>query len=188
MKWIVAVALLLSNLAVLAQDREFKPFKVDFGSSYADPTSRFLTSAYGACIYLHPHYRLTDDWSLGFRFEFALFKDGQEYLKNTDLILDFVNSFSPTIEYYLSRKNFRPFVGLGAGLFSETIRDMYGVFDTVSSNYKTINTLGGFSEVGFEWRNFRLSIEYNVFGSLNKNYAAFKLSTFIGGGRKKQKR
>jgi outer membrane protein W len=89
-------------------------------------------------------------------------------------------SYCATAEYYLAKGGFRPFIGVGAGVFTQsTTHDNSGTVELVAGS----TNAGFFPEVGFETGHFRMSADYNV-ASTNNDYFAFKIGFFFGGGKK----
>ena len=78
---------------------------------------------------------------------------------------------------------FRPFLGAGAGIFSQQSVNYDSSTDTNTGLVKGGSKFGLFPRAGFEAGHFRLSAEYNILGN-NSNYAAFKIGFFFGGGKK----
>jgi len=160
-----------------AQSTDYHAFKFDLGLGYAQPSSGSGTKA-GATFTLQPHYRLTDDFAIGLRYEAALigYANGSTGAASVSALI----SGCATGEYYLSDEGFRPFVGAGIGVFDEA---------SANSNSDASNTtlarsvnFGAFPEVGFEFGHLRVSIDYNVAGN-NNNYIAFHVGAFFGGGK-----
>jgi outer membrane protein W len=180
---------LLAGFATLvnAQSTEFHAFKWDIGLGYANPSSGTGTEA-GATFTMQPHYRLSDAFAVGLRIEAAAigYKDNVTGNVNVSALA----SGCLSGEFYLSNRGFRPFIGAGLGLFDQESasgninnnnnNNSYGSGIAVSG--RTMN-FGGYPVIGFEAGHFRMSAEYDVTGNGN-NYAAFKIGTFFGGGRK----
>jgi len=179
---------LLSLLAVIcsfAQAQDYRAFKFDIGLGYAIPSDGSGTQG-GVTFTLQPHYRLSDEFALGLRIEAAAIG----YKDNTTGNIN-VSALASTCisgEYYLLNGGFRPFIGAGLGLFDQesfsgNTGDNSG---GTQVSARTIN-FGGYPVIGFEVGHFRMSAEYDFTGNGN-NYAAFKIGTFFGGGKKPAKK
>jgi hypothetical protein len=159
----------------------FKAFKVDIDFGYAIPGSSGTgvggTKA-GATFTIEPHYRLSDAFAVGLRVEGA----GLAYITNSgsdNSSVNLLTSYCATGDYYLSNSGFRPFIGAGAGFFSQQ--------SLAGSNNSVVvvagaTTFGFFPRVGFDAGHFRMSAAYDVV--TNNNYANFTIGFFLGGGKK----
>jgi hypothetical protein len=159
----------------------YKAFKVDFDLGYAIPSvSTGSGTKAGATFTIEPHYRLSDALAIGFRFEGAALGYEQNNGTTNKVKVSLLTSYCPSVEYYFSNGGFRPFVGAGAGIFSQQSLAATGSNATLvpgASNF------GFFPEVGFEAGHFRMSADYDVAGNSN-NYLSFKIGFFFGGGKK----
>jgi len=161
----------------------YHAFKVDIGIGYAIPTANSGggTKA-GATFTIQPHYRVSDDFAVGLRFEGAGLGYEDENATDSKVKVSLLTSYCATGEYYLASGGARPFIGAGAGLFTQS-----AVVSNSQNNGATLSAssskMGFFPEVGLEAGHFRLSADYNVVGN-NNNYIAFKIGAFFGGGKK----
>jgi hypothetical protein len=160
-----------------AQSTDYHAFKFDLNLGYAQPGSGSGTKA-GATFTLQPHYRLTDDFAVGLRYETALI--GYVNSSTGDASVSALVSGCVTGEYYFSEETFRPFAGAGIGVFDEASASSASD-DSATILARSVN-FGAFPEVGFELGHLRFSIDYNVAGH-NNNYIAFHLGAFFGGGK-----
>ncbi len=183
MKKILLFSALLFGSAFLAnaQSTMYKAFKVDVDFGYAIPSSGSGTKA-GVTFTIEPHYRLSDDLAIGLRFEGAGL--GYETAGTGSKIkVSLLTSYCATAEYYLMKGGFRPFLGAGAGFFSQS-----NVVANKQSQGSITTTAGGTNfgfvpRVGFEAGHFRLSAAYDVVGN-SSSYAAITIGFFLGGGKK----
>ena len=93
-------------------------------------------------------------------------------------------SYLLTSDYYFNTNSFRPFAGIGAGLYRNAAVSLDS--DDMEGDMQTGSKFGFAPRVGFEYGHFRTAIEYNVAGkagNINNNYLGIKLGFFIGGGR-----
>ncbi len=159
----------------------YHAFKVDIGLGYAIPSvSTGSGTKAGATFTIQPHYRLSDDLAIGLRFEGAALGYEDENGTSNKVKVSLLTSYCPSLEYYLSNGGFRPFVGAGAGIFSQQSVTAAGGNATLVPG---TSGFGFFPEVGFEAGHFRMSADYDVAGN-NNNYLAFKIGFFFGGGKK----
>ena len=171
-----------------AQSTSFKPFRADFGIGYAIPSG--TGSKGGVAVSFEPKYNVNDNLALGVRFEAAITvrgaidKDGNTVSGSAKANA----SYLLTGDYYINNSNFRPFVGLGAGMYS--IAAVSVSVDSTTTETVAGGTKFGFApRAGFEAGHFRMAVEYNVAGkmaNISNNYLAVKIGFFIGGGRIKK--
>jgi hypothetical protein len=182
--------ILLALLAVIcsfekAQSQDYRAFKFDIGLGYAIPSDGSGTEG-GVTFTLQPHYLLSDEFALGLRIEAAAI--GYKDFMTNNFNVSALASTCISGEYYLSKRGFRPFIGAGLGLFDQEI--LYANTDGGNGPndvYARAIHFGGYPVIGFEVGHFRMSAEYDLTGNGN-NYAAFKIGTFFGGGRKPAKK
>jgi outer membrane protein W len=187
MKTIKILTALLSLFVVIngiGQDYSFKRFKVDLAAGYGIPEG--FGSKAGAILALEPKYALTDNITVGLRFEAAVLSrvlmdvDGN-YFEDGDVSAS--ASYLATTDYYFNTNKFRPFLGLGAGVFRSASANLSGGTDeTLNSSH-----FGFMPRAGFEWGHFRTAIEYDLAGKtgeFSNNYLGIKIGFFFGGGRK----
>lgn len=193
----LSVALLL---AFAAQAQEFKPFKVNVSIGGAIPSG-----GGGVLFAVEPKYGINDRIDLGLRFELAAMARSVVYNGNTTSgNATGAGSYLLTGNYLLSDNNFRPFIGVGAGLYQ--IAGTSFVTDGTNSTNGEIqagNAFGGMIRAGFKAGHFVLGVEYNLVPSTttalydsngtvrvgqsvqSKNsYLGIKLGFDIGGGRR----
>jgi len=164
-----------------SQSENYKAFKVDIGLGYAIPSSGGGGTKAGATFTVEPHYRLADDFAVGLRLEGAALGYETGTGGNSDVNISVLSSYCATGEYYLMDSGFRPFVGAGAGLFTQASINVGSGSNSVET--PSSSKFGFFPEVGFETGHFRMSADYNILGS-NSGYLAFKIGFFLGGGKK----
>jgi outer membrane protein W len=180
---ICALVLQLSFLAH-AQETTFKPFKFDIALGYAIPSGSGTKG--GVIFALEPKYALNDAITLGLRLESALTVQGELDMDNEEMKGDVKasGSYLLTGDYYFNTNKFRPFIGIGAGLYRNAAVDLET--DDVEADMKTSSKFGFAPRAGFEFGHFRTAIEYNAAGkagAYNNNYLGIKMGFFIGGGR-----
>ena len=183
---ILFVAASFAAFNASAQSTTFKPFKVDLAVGFASPAGS--GSKGGVLFAIEPKYSISDQITLGLRLESALTANAIVGTDGASLAGDIksTTSYLATADYMFVTKTFRPFAGLGLGLYS--------VAGVTIENLDVTNgsTNFGFApRVGFEAGHFRAAIEYNFAGKesdvnydLKYNYLSFKVGFFFGGGKK----
>jgi hypothetical protein len=157
----------------------YKAFKVDMDFGYAIPSAGTGTKA-GATFTIEPHYRLSDAFALGIRFEGAGLGYENQTGTTTHIKVSLLTSYCLTGDYYFSKGGFRVFAGGGAGLFTQKSESATtGEGAVVAGGTK----FGVFPRIGFEAGHFRMSGAYDILGN-NASYLAFTIGFFFGGGKK----
>jgi len=169
---------MLCCCAFLAQAQKLEgTLKADISVGYAIPTEGFGVKP-GVMFTVEPHYYVTDNFVAGLRFEGALLGYQAE---TDDELFSFFGSTILTGDYYLSKSKFKPFIGLGAGLYTRHYiypDDNYDDNQAYDSGYGAIK-LGFMGRAGFEVGHIRLTGSYNVVAA-NFSYAAFTIGYVIG--------
>ncbi|MFD2569488.1 hypothetical protein ACFSUS_02525 [Spirosoma soli] len=198
MKRILSFVFVLVALSAAAQ--EYKPFKFNSSLGYAKPTGSAASG--GVLFSLEPKYGLNDQLDLGLRLETAIM--ARAYTIDGELIngeVKAAGSYLLTGTYLLTQTNFRPYVGLGAGLFTLASTEVV-IEDETSTNGTSIaggSKFGGMIRTGFKAGHFNLGLEYNLVPSTTgvafssqgvvqtyqspNSYFSVKLGIDIGGGR-----
>lgn len=162
-------------------EQTFKPFKVDIALGYALPSGE--GSKAGALFAIEPKYALNDKLTLGLRMEAALTAQVTMANENSNADVKASSSYLATADYYLNTSSFRPFIGAGAGIFTNANANANA---QTTSEVQSGSRFGFAPRVGFETGHFRTAIEYNVAGktgTVNHNYLGLKIGFFLGGGR-----
>jgi hypothetical protein len=157
----------------------YKAFKVDLDFGYAIPSDGTGTKA-GATFTIEPHYRLSDAFALGIRFEGAGLGYENQTGTTNHIKVSLLTSYCLTGDYYFSKGSFRAFAGGGLGLFSqksEVATSGEGAITAAGTKF------GVFPRIGFEAGHFRMSGTYDILGN-NASYLAFTIGFFLGGGKK----
>ncbi|MFY7899212.1 MAG: hypothetical protein ACOVNY_03435 [Chitinophagaceae bacterium] len=180
-KILFALAIILISSSINAQSKNYKAFKVNVGLGYAIPAKKTSggTSG-GAAFSIEPQYRLNDVINVGLRIEGAAVGSVSSSTANADVSV--LSSYTASGEYYFASSGFRPFAGVGAGIFSMASATV----NSSTTSTPTINyggsKFGFYPRLGFETGHFRVTGEYNFVS--NNGYMAFKLGFFFGGGKK----
>ena len=176
---------------IAANAQEFKKFKVGLGAGYAMASGE--GSSGGALVYVEPAYRLSDAFSLAFRFETAVITRGFSSSLSPSESVDVaaIGSYTVNAQYYFNNNNFRPFAGVGLGLFdlaAVSVDTGAGVSNTALASE---SKFGLYPRVGFDWGHFSMSLDYNYIpnssagsNEIKNSYFGIRIGGFFGGGRK----
>jgi OmpW family len=184
--------LCLVAIGLASQAQTFKSFKAIVGTGYAIPGGSGAKG--GVLFYLEPMYNVSDKISAGLRMEWAAMARGySEDIGDTDLKISTSGSYTLNGQYYFNTNGFRPFVGLGLGMY--TIKA--ATFDNGSGGTSTFGSdetkFGFYPRIGFDASHFNMTIDYNIVGATkyegtdvkSKNsYIGIRVGVAIGGGRK----
>lgn len=193
-KLFFAVAILIVSLSLNAQ--EYKPFKVDVALGYAIPGGKGAKG--GVLFAIEPKYAVIDQLTVGLRMEAAVVARGYAGTNvEEEMEVDVKASGSYILTgdyYYTAKRGFRPFSGVGAGIFSIAAASVSTGSETVAAGAGS--KFGGLVRSGFEAGHFRFAVEYNLVPKTkmttetnetieSKNsYIGIKIGATIGGGRK----
>ncbi|MBO0931146.1 hypothetical protein [Fibrella aquatilis] len=202
MKHFFALCVALT-FAVTAQAQEFKPFKVNVSIGGAIPSG-----GGGVLFAIEPKYGINDQIDVGLRLESALMARDLTVNGNTSSgNAQGAFSYILTGNYMLSDEGFRPFVGIGAGIYGIAGTGFTATSgtggSTTNGNINAASVFGGMGRVGFKTGHFVLGVEYNFIPNSNSivydsngtnkigtsvqsknSYAGIKIGFDIGGGRR----
>jgi hypothetical protein len=184
-----------------SQAQEFKPFKVDLSLGYASPGG---TGAKGGVLFaVEPKYAVIPQLSVGLRMEGAVvarFSGFDDEGNANNASVKAAGSYLATGDYYFRHnKSFRPFTGVGLGIFSIAGVEVNSTAEGASAQSK----FGTMVRTGFEFSHFRFGVEYNIVGKTKfegfdsngdpatlestNGYLGVKIGVCIGGGRRSSK-
>ncbi|GAB3989905.1 hypothetical protein GCM10028807_15870 [Spirosoma daeguense] len=187
---------LLILVALSASAQEFKPFKVNVSLGIAKPLASGVSG--GVLFAVEPKYGVSDNLDLGLRLEWAVVARAIVSSGNTARgEVGAFGSYLVTGNYLFGSGNARPFIGLGAGLFSVASGGVITVVDGQGPQDVTLvgeNKFGGMVRAGLKAGHFVIAAEYNAVPTStskisnttieSKNaYLGIKLGFDIGGGR-----
>jgi hypothetical protein len=200
MKKLLTLILIIVSSVSFVKAQVFSPFKVDLAVGGAIPQG---SGARGGVLFsLEPKYAVISRLSVGLRMEAAIMARGFQSTDGSSASADVAASASylVTSDYYYTNFSFRPFTGVGAGIYS---------FANASFSSQAIGgssgaRFGTMVRSGFEAGHFRMAVEYNIVGkssqttvdgstgakttiSSRNSYMGVKIGFFIGGGRRKDK-
>jgi outer membrane protein X len=200
-KLIFVGTMALVSMVTFAQkgsgSRVFKPFKADIGIGFAIPGGS--GSKGGVLFSVEPKYAVLPNLSVGLRFEGAAMINGTNLdnsSDNADFKVQATSSYLVTGDYYFTNNDFKPFAGVGAGLFKTGgIQVTNGA---TNENTGSATKFGGMVRGGVEYKHIRFGLEYNIIGKttvapttstsndgfdIKNSYLGVKFSFVIGGGR-----
>jgi hypothetical protein len=194
MRKIVIIIVVLSafSISVKAQyNITYRAFKFDIDFSVFNKLT----------LTFEPHYRLSDRFTIGLRYQNAIdtphvyYSDFTVAQSSTYSNTTSYKSFCLSGDYYLNigktKGSILVFAGGGAGIFSRSVdvattiyKLPFDIFGTTTHNITNITSAGFFQRLGLEINHFRTSFEYNITGS-GYNYYSVNVGFFFGGGKKK---
>lgn len=194
MKKTIILASIFLAMIVTANAQDYKKFRVGMGVGYA--TSTGSGSKGGLLATLEPGYRLQDNILLGLRLESAIITRGlsEDFGSSISIDVAAIGSYTVNGQYYLNNNNFRPFFGLGMGLYSLAA---IGVDVNVDGETESVEVdgeskFGFYPRVGFDAGHFTMAVDFNLIpttkieGSdvaFKNSYLGFRAGFFIGGGK-----
>ncbi|MBC7425102.1 MAG: hypothetical protein H7321_01100 [Bacteroidia bacterium] len=166
-----------------SQAKDYKLLKFDFSLGAAFPAKQGI----GFVTAFEPKVNISNKFAVGLKAEVALMARGASFNQNGGS-LNVVTNFmvQPTVDFYITKLIFRPFVGIGAGVYNFGSNENTTA-DSKQSDFEKVSLFGICPRVGFEVWHFRVSGEYNIVpktGVVDNNYASVKLGFFFGGGKK----
>jgi len=190
------LVLVLSVAVVKAQ--EFKKFRVGIGAGYAMPSGE---GAGGGVMWaLEPGYRVTDQILANLRIEGAAIIRGTADATSASLDVAGVRSYTLNGQYFFTTNNFRPFVGVGFGIYSLAAAKFEGNSNGVSgASASSASKFGFYPRLGFEYRHFVVNLDYNLIPNtqatisssngtvdteFKNSYLGIRIGGYFGGGRK----
>ncbi len=191
-------AALLMLVAFSATAQEYNPFKVNVSVGYAKPFKAGVSG--GFLIAVEPKYGLSDNFDLGLRLESASIARGiQTSGKTTTGDVGMYNSALITGNYLFGTGDVRPFLGVGAGLYSIGAGGTVVIVDNGKPN-QNINLVsatkfGGMVRGGIKAGHFVAAVEFNFMPAIDNSisnqkitsensYLGIKIGADIGGGRR----
>ncbi len=188
MKRISTVLLLMIVTAAAAIAQEYKSFRVGTGLGYAMASGKGAKG--GVLFYLEPGYRVNDQILANLRMEGAVVGRGyvNESTSTASVSVAALGSYTLNGQYYFNNNNFRPFAGLGFGLYSLAAASVTaGTTGGSSTAVAAANKIGFYPRVGFDAGHFTLSLDYNLVpetSGIKNSYIGIRFGGFFGGGRK----
>ncbi len=187
----------------VAQAQEYKPFQLYLGVGYAIPSG-----GGGVLWNVEPTYRIKDELAVGIRFEqAAMAKEIKQTIGGLEgtgsATVSGVTSYTLNGKYYFGDSNFRPYAGLGMGLFVLGNVSLSNDGFSLSAG----NKFGFYPRIGFDFGHFNLNLDYNIIGKtkeevevtisgdgveitssskseVKNSYLGIRVSFFLFGGKK----
>ncbi|MEM1134436.1 MAG: OmpW family outer membrane protein [Bacteroidota bacterium] len=172
--------------------QEFKPIQFHIGLGVVGAAE----GKGGLLFGIEPSYRINDRVALGGQLQWGFM--GKE-LEKEDTEASTVGSYTVNGKYYLSDNAFRPFVGLGLGLYS--MGNVKIENSQAGESVSLGNEFGFYPRIGVEFWHLNLTVDLNIVGKtdavainnagvqtkedeINNSYISFRLGFFLGGGRR----
>jgi hypothetical protein len=203
MKKILLAGLTVLSIATSLHAQNYKPFRVDIMSGWAIPQGDGAKG--GVAFSFEPRYSIIDKLSVGLRLEAAITARGWVASDGSSASADVSasGSYLATSDYYYSNRFFRPFSGVGTGVYSLASASFAANSQNGSVGLAGSTKFGGMIRSGFELSHFRFAVEYNLIGkskqtvtdgngntlgtaTAKNSYCAIKIGFFIGGGKKQK--
>lgn len=209
MKKYLLIVSFISAAIFTANAQEFKPVKIGLGLGYASPGGDGAKG--GVLVYFEPAYRVSDALAVGLRIESAVMAQGVSVSGSgstsvsSEAKVSGNASYTVNGQYYFSNNTFRPFAGIGFGMYSlaSASLSVSGGSSTTSASADA-SKFGFYPRVGFDLGHFTMQIEYNIIPSTSSeitvssgtsgtsvinteaknSYLGIKAGFFISGGRK----
>ncbi|AQG78609.1 outer membrane beta-barrel protein [Spirosoma montaniterrae] len=190
------LTVLFLSVAFSATAQEFKPFKVNLSVGIAKPLASGVSG--GVLFAVEPKYGISDNLDLGLRAEWALVARGVVSGGNTVTgDAGAFGSYLLTGTYLFGTNGVRPFLGVGAGLYTIASAGTITIVDGQGPEQVTLTgatKFGGMIRGGIKAGHFVVGVEYNAVPTTSnrltnatiesKNtYLGIKLGFDIGGGR-----
>lgn len=186
---------LLGTLAVQAQ--EYKKFRVGTGLGYAIPGGKGAGG--GISWTLEPGYRVSDQILAQLRIEGAAIIRGTVDETSASFDIAGISSYTLNGQYYLMSGGFRPYVGVGLGMFSIAAAKVDGGTSSGGVAETAGTKFGFYPRLGFDAGHFTLNFDYNfipntkaviatgstpVNTEFKNSYIGIRVGGYFGGGRK----
>jgi len=189
-KTLILVSFFLA-FAVVVNAQDYKKFRVGLGLGYAISGGNGASG--GVLATIEPGYRLQDNILLGLRLESALVTRGFSEDLGDSFSFDVaaIGSYTVNGQYYFNNNGFRPFVGLGLGLYSLAAISVESEGQEVGE-VDAETKFGFYPRVGFDAGHFTLAMDYNLIpsttvegadGEFKNSYIGIRAGFFIGGGK-----
>jgi outer membrane protein W len=185
---VLCLVIMMSAVAVQAQ--EYKKFRVGVGAGYAMPSGKGAKG--GVLFYAEPGYRINDQIIANLRMEFAAMARGfSEDVGSAEFDVSTSGSYTLNGQYYFSNASFRPFVGVGFGMYSIKAAGFSSGGSSVVVGSDE-SKFGFYPRIGFDAGHFTLSLDYNLVGAtkvegldgeFKNSYIGIRFGGFFGGGK-----
>lgn len=198
-KELLLIALFFGLFNLNAQVKNNIKLRVEAGFLLFSESENF-----GLFLKVEPKLKVLQNVYMGVRFgltlnpqKFEIDNSSQFYINEED---DHgVISFVPTFDYYLNQNNFRPYLGLGIGIYVLSDIDAFPIAANPSDDEFIIrvnNQIGILFRGGFELGKLRFGLEYNyipkadieipnvqVIGTIDTRYFGLSIGYTIEGGK-----
>jgi len=207
MKKLALLICLIGAGLFTANAQDYKSVKVGLGLGYASPGGEGAKG--GVLVYFEPAYRVNDAIAVGLRFESAVMARGLVVSSGgvtavSEAEVSGNASYTVNGQYYFLNGPFRPFAGLGFGIYSlaSSSVSVSGTSTSVTASASS-SKFGFYPRFGFDLGHFVMQLEYNIIPSTSaevsvttgtgtsiitseskNSYLGIKMGFNIGGGKK----
>ncbi len=176
----------------VANAQNFKPVKIGFSLGYTVPSD----GGGGILADFEPAYRINDQIAVGLRVEVATMIRNIVGVSQANISAN--GSYTINGIYYLMNSDFRPYVGLGLGLYSLASFSLNS--STVTAAIGASNEFGFYPRVGVDIGHFNFNLDYNIIPStpaqviissntsdvkIKNSFLGIRVGFFLFGGKKK---
>ena len=156
------ILLLFLQLIVLVRSshaQDLKPFYLYLTAG----SQRALSDGdLGFTITFEPAYRITDRISVGLRVQTGAFTRSIATASKTEPEVSVGSSYTLNGKYYFTDTSFRPYAGMGLGVYNFTSIGGKVTTDSANVTLGAATKFGLYPRVGFDWGRFNLNIDINL--------------------------
>jgi outer membrane protein W len=197
MKKITTVVCLMMIVALSASAQEYKKFRVGTGLGYAIPGGSGAGG--GISFTIEPGYRVNDKILANLRWEAAAIVRGTVDETSASFDVAGIGSYTVNGQYYLMDGGFRPYVGVGFGMYNIAAASVDGGSNGGGVSETAGTKFGFYPRLGFDAGHFTLNLDYNIVGNteavvttgttptkteFKNSYIGIRIGGYFGGGRK----
>ena len=182
------ILILLLTLTISSQAQDYKPFQLHLGIGQA----AHIDGGGGVLLAIEPAYRLSDDVALGIKGEFI---GTNREVPDIDIEFGWINSYTANIKFYLTDSEFRPFFGVGGGVY--LLKNLDYSTEEGEVLIDLGNVAGFYPRIGFDYKHFSFNVDYNFiegeasvptgnrnYQVVNSSFIGFRVGGFLFGGKR----
>lgn len=159
--------LLVLVIAGSSHAQDYRKLKGSFHFGFVSPQGGGVGFGYT----IEPGFRITDQLAVNMRLEGTIFTRDLDPVEGQSLDVGVGGIFSGTVNgvYYLMDGKFRPFVGVGLGMYfpasfevTASVDDNTGAETGTSSTLEPDPAFGFYPRIGFDFGHFNFVVDYNI--------------------------